>query len=297
MKETFLAAIPASELPEFLDEFSVDVGCAQMTRDIHSNHTCTMGKKTSGRAPAGTGRNPATNKGQDSRQSKQGKRVPDKSSKASRKEDHSQQAGPSSKRQCVTERFAQTIKELGEPEIITSRDKQREALNDKYRWRMECGVPGGILYSAETLGIAMGAIDTNDVTWKLEVRTNYKARDGWVPWLEVKKSVTSNTNYRVFALREFRKDDVIGWVFGKQKETDASDFCVNNIDAEGTTDCFLGMGLHLVADPSQNQDDVEIAKQLKKMWNVKFEADGKVLCKKAISTNSELRGNMNVVSD
>ena len=32
-----------------------------------------------------------------------------------------------------------------------------------------------------------------------------------VPWLEVKKSVTSNTNYRVFALREFRKDDVIGW--------------------------------------------------------------------------------------
>jgi hypothetical protein len=178
---------------------------------------------------------------------------------------------------------------LGADGTVTDRRKQRELLNVKYRWVLEMVRPEGVMESPDTLANNLRSVEMSNLTWRLEIHTTYRAREGWVPWLRFRSSNT-NTGYRVYALREFRRGELIGWFYGVKVSENPSEFVKHDVDAEGTTNVFAGMGLHLLANPMAGIEDPMVAQRVKSLVNVDYKSDGAVLAKKAIPVNEELRG-------
>ena len=190
-----------------------------------------------------------------------------------------------------TDRFAETLAELGSGDTVLDRSKQKALVNIKFRWILEISRPNGILESKQQLATAVGTMDDEFLSWRLEIKTSYKAHSGWVPWLRVKPSDT-NTGYRVYALREFRKGELVGWFYGERCSAVPSAYRKHNIDAGGSTDCFAGMGLHLLSDPTVGISDPDIVSKVQSLVNVLYEEDGAVVSSKNICVNDEIRGQL-----
>lgn len=190
-----------------------------------------------------------------------------------------------------TDRFADTLSVLGADDAVYCRTKQQALLNNKYRWIVEISRPEGIMESKKRLAAAVATVDDAYISWRLDIKTNFKARCGWVPWLQVKPGDT-NTGYRVYALREFRKRELIGWLYGRKSGEVTSSYTKFDVDMEGTTDYVAGMGLHLMGDPTWGISDQEIIDKVKSLINVKYEKDGAVVASHNICVNEELRGSL-----
>ena len=194
---------------------------------------------------------------------------------------------------CSTERYSGPLGALGSDGIVTSRAKQKTELGRLYRWIMEVERPEGVLEDPDMLAQNVAGIEKKHFSWRLELHAEgIKLKDGWVPWLMVRPDNT-NTGYRVFALREFRKGELVGWLFGKSASpAEASKYRKHNVDAEGTTGFFAGMGLHLVASPTWGLEDPRHIRRVKGLANVQYENDGAVIARKNIPMEEELLGDL-----
>jgi hypothetical protein len=178
---------------------------------------------------------------------------------ASRKRQRSADEGA---RWSATDKYLETLVELGTETAVTSRERQQQLLNEKYRWIVEVHRPEGLMESKEVLSANMATVKDDYLSWRLDISVSSKGRDGWVPWLKVKQSDT-HTGYRVYALREFRRNEIIGWFYGVPSGNNDSPFCKHGVDAEGSTNYPAGMAMHLMADPSVGLDDEAVARAVR----------------------------------
>lgn len=188
---------------------------------------------------------------------------------------------------CSTQKFSKSLRALGAEGIVQDRTKQRGLLGRTFRWILELVRQEGTIESPSELVKRVSQNDDTVYVWRLEIRTDLKSRNGWVPWVEVRRSRDTSTGYRVYALREFRRGELIGWYYGRPS-TGPSKYARHQIDAEGSTNCFGGMAMHLVADPTWGQTDTRVVQRLRGMANVEVMEDGAVIARKNIPIEDEL---------
>jgi hypothetical protein len=147
-----------------------------------------------------------------------------------------------------------TLKLLGDPKYVASKEALQEVQGVLYKWQM-C-VNGVVPASTETFNVPklLNSIDLSDKRWvssaQLFLKSSYKVREGWLPWLEVRQindPTRENVRYSVCSLREFKKDEVIAWWYGTVPDTTSSS---GEFDAEDdiTGFAFTHMGMPCMLD-------------------------------------------------
>jgi hypothetical protein len=153
-------------------------------------------------------------------------------------------------------KFKSALQKLGDPSVLTSSAHQMGLLNAEYKWeaviKLDIGIIDDLHATIQTL------LNTNTpglLSHKLYIKVDNKRN--WEPWLQVKESSLLGAGKGIFALREFRKGQVIGWYYGK-KVADSNHkkkpYQFANIDAEGGLGYPGRLGLQFLNDPTLTID-------------------------------------------
>jgi hypothetical protein len=199
-------------------------------------------------------------------------------------------------------KFKSALQKLGEPSVLTSSAHQVGLLNAEYKWeaviKLDIGIIDDLHATIQTL------LNTNTpglLSHKLYIKVDNKRN--WEPWLQVKESSLPGAGKGIFALREFRKGQAIGWYYGKKvagSNRKKKPYQFANIDAEGGLGYQGRLGLHFLNDPtltivktSRGKDSLvtkegtDLKASLKKV-NVRLHKDGLALADSQIRVGDEL---------
>jgi hypothetical protein len=132
--------------------------------------------------------------------------------------------------------------------------------------------------------------------YRLFLKSDY-ANTPWIPWVEIKPSVLDGAGLGVFAVREFRKGQEIGWYYGRKKTqkrvNNRSRYQLSDLDAEGGLGKPGRLGMHFINDPSLVSSGAADLKRKSKLWNVEFHCDYSVRAKRQIRPGDELYADYN----
>jgi hypothetical protein len=194
-------------------------------------------------------------------------------------------------------KFDSALQKLGEPSVLTSSAHQMGLLNAEYKWEAVMKLDIGIINDLHaTAQLLLNRKTPGLLSHKLYIKVDNKRN--WEPWLQVKESSLPGAGKGIFALREFRKGQVIGWYYGKKvpgSNHEKKPYQFANIDAEGGRGYPGRLGLHFLNDPtlSQGKEGLEtkqgtdLKASLKKV-NVRLHKDGLALAVSQIRVGDEL---------
>jgi hypothetical protein len=194
------------------------------------------------------------------------------------------------------------LQKLGDPSVLTSTEHQMGLLNAEYKWEAVIKLDIGIIDDLHaTVQPLLNRNTRGLLSHKLYINVDNKRK--WEPWLQVKESSLPEAGKGIFALREFRKGQMIGWYYGKKIATSnrqKKPYRFDKIDAEGGLGYPGRLGLHFMNDPtltivktSRGKDRL-VSKQMTdlkaslKRVNVRMHKDGLALADRQIRVGDEL---------
>lgn len=118
--------------------------------------------------------------------------------------------------------------------------------------------------------------------WLFIKLSTYSQGDGWIPWVELKRSEVKRGQIGAFSLREFQKGEVVGWISDNDE----------NEDIFSTQPMSLGMGMAFIKNPIP-KDGTGNRKSLWRKVNCVVDETGCVYATKGIHKGQELYGDLN----
>ena len=115
------------------------------------------------------------------------------------------------------QKVADTLVLLGSGNTVRDKSLQQKMYLHQYRWLVQTQHVNSIAGKDNWRLTLENKKESMEQVYILELCIQQKFRNGWIPWIELHTNPESVTGYRVYSLREFRKHQVTGWLYGQPK--------------------------------------------------------------------------------
>jgi len=176
-----------------------------------------------------------------------------------------------------------TLLRMGEKSFRKNATDRTRCYGEFYEWRSIQKMVTGSILKKQLLKEAKNAELSSEVRLCLFLKlAKFSQGDGWVPWVEIRESGVKDGVLGLFALREFHKGEIIGWLFDSDKRLDPWE---NDV-------LSLGMGTHYIQNPVPRGRTYPGQYRSYKWINCVVDDEGCVYATKGIHKNKELYGDL-----
>jgi len=188
-----------------------------------------------------------------------------------------------------------TLIDVGSQSIRESVDNQVHTYREYYVWRQMFELEPNIALHEQLTAESTTKLDKFRL-WLYVRMSRFSQGDGMVPWVELRQSYINTAVLGIFALREFRKGEIIGWMFPTDRRA-GRDGAVSRECILSTRPVLYGMGMSFIQNITEKGIGATCSNGFQIKPNCEVHSNGCMCATKGIHKGRELYAVTSMNSD